>query len=233
MNLPRPTRIIFVLVLALLPFFSFAALSVVATNDRVPPLAHAEIPSAVSAAGRQDKPDLPVIYESSEQTLIDIPSETAAARSAVMADKTITNAEDIVYLVNSRQMARTRDFSDSSPAWESIISPTSSINGTAIYDFILDPSDPYHVAFAVGNTGIWRTTNLNDRWPDWQNVRSMYAITSSLPPGSFDPQASVSRIASDASRPDYFIVVLGVNTGGDESQHAWVGYTLNKGSGWS
>jgi hypothetical protein len=172
------------------------------TNAPFRSSARARISSASSTAPNLDnRPLLPVIYQLSKQTVLAVSGESAAVRPAVAASQTITNAEDILYLVNRGQMARTRIFSAITPTWESIISPTSLIGGTTIYDFILDPSDPYHTAFAVGSTGIWRTTNLNDRWPDWQNVRSIYAITSSLPLGKYDPYAIVSRVAGDVVSP--------------------------------
>ena len=207
MNLPRPTRIIVALVLALLPFFAFAALDAAASNDRVLPIASAQIPSASSPATRIDRPYLPVIYKPTSTRPAPILSMRPAALTTMSASQIITNGEDIVYLINSGQIGRTQNFSAGNPIWTSLITDGASISGTFIYDFALDPDDPYHKAWVVGTTGIWRTANLNDSTPNWTVVSSTNQITELITSkgGIVRTTFGVTHIATDASRPGNFL----------------------------
>ncbi|CAG1005510.1 tRNA nuclease WapA [Anaerolineae bacterium] len=203
-----------------------------AAAEDTPSIVGAEIPFASWARTPESGSVLPVIYKTGDAKSVLISTARTDAPSNVSSTQIITNARDIMYLVNSKQIARTRNFFDPSPYWASLISPTSPISGTTIYDFILDPQVPYYKAWIAGDTGIWRTTNLNDTWPEWQQVRSMYAITSSFPFGKSAPDTVVvSRIAGDVSKPGYYLVVLGSNT--VQYKDAWIGYTFDYGNSWS
>ncbi|CAG0954738.1 partial tRNA3(Ser)-specific nuclease WapA, partial [Anaerolineae bacterium] len=188
------------------------------------------VPTRESMLGNSPK-FLPITYKTGLARPNVSSSSPASAVPKVAASQTITNGEDIVYLSNLRQIARTQDFSSPSPQWSWL---TQTITITFISEFILDPQDPYHVAWVVGNTGIWRTTNLSATSPMWNQVRSIRDITQTLPSGSYDPNLIVSRIAADASRPGYFFVVLGSNTAPPNLPgHAWVGFTFDNGGTWS
>ncbi len=159
--------------------------------------------------------------------------EPASALPTMLSASEPANGQDVVYLVNSKQVGRTRNFSWSNPNW---ISATGAITGdmnsadnVVIRDFILDPQDPYHTAWAVGNGGIWRTTNLDSDPPTWVSIQSMYQITTAIP--SAPPTHGVARIAGDASRPGFFVVVLGYEQGAP--WHAWVGFTTDNGNNWA
>jgi len=54
----------------------------------------------------------------------------------------IGSVGDVIYVANSKQIGRTRNFSSASPTWISI---TGAFTGT-IYDFVLDPLDPFNQA---------------------------------------------------------------------------------------
>lgn len=195
--------------------------------DFNPPFIQADS-SILTASARNDQPYLPVLYRTAERTAVAARGMSTTAQSAVAASQTITNAEDIVYLVNSRQVGRTRNFSLSSPNWSSI---TGTMN-TTILDFILDPNDPYHTAWAVGSDGVWRTTNLNAEQPTWSQILTIDQITANTE--GYRPQHGVARIAADASRPGYFLLVPGYETADAPGyQDPWVGWTTDNGNSWS
>jgi RHS repeat-associated protein len=153
--------------------------------------------------------------------------------STMSTSETITNSQDIVYLVNSKQIGRTRNFSADNPNWAPVTGTlSSSIVITRILDFILDPNDPYNTAWAVGDTGIWRTTNLNDASPNWSQVLSISQILSQLSGPYPSNLRGVARITADISRPGYFFVVLGFETGAGNSYDPWVGRTFDNGQNW-
>jgi RHS repeat-associated protein len=181
------------------------------------------------------EPYLPVLYKTDTHVIVASSPTNTTGVSGIAASQTITNGEDIVYLGNSKQIGRTRDFSSISPNGPTWTPVTGTLNCTLviteILDLVLDPNDPYHVAWAVGDTGIWRTTNLNDDPPCWTQKRSMNDIFSELG-GPFPSKTrGVGRIVSDASRPGYFLVLLASEA--ETNKSTWIGWTVNDGLSWS
>jgi RHS repeat-associated protein len=181
----------------------------------------------------------PPISIANSQPLAAVPLPTISDKSSEISNSPTTsrsfipsNPQDIVYLVNSRQIGRTRNFSVGSPNWTPVTGTiTNGIVITRILDFILDPQHPYDTAWAVGDTGIWRTTNLDDDSPNWTQVRSMAQITASLQGPLPSTLRGVTRISGDASRPGYFFVVVGFEAA--SGKNSWVGWTSDNGANWS
>jgi len=174
---------------------------------------------------------LPVIYKTDTRVMVASSPANTTGVSGVAASQAITNGEDIVYLINSRQMGRTENFSDISPIWT--FTQTFTFTPT---DIILDPQDPYNTAWAAAYDGIWQTKNLNSATPSWTQVRSMAQISAEVAASGITNSPifnGVARIASDASRPQYFFVVLASavsNNGYGPS--GVVGWTSDNGNHW-
>lgn len=178
------------------------------------------------------EPYLPTIYSGGASALVASSTANVTVLPAIAASQAITNGENILYLVNSQQIARTRNFSSANPNWISLITSTAPISGSNIYDFALDPIDPYHTALAVGDTGIWRTTNLDTDPPTWVSVQSMSQIANAISmQGTACTLSGVARISADVSRPGYFFVVMGCSLWSPQS--AWVGWTTDTGNSWT
>jgi YD repeat-containing protein len=272
MSKVRSLTVVLVISLLLQPIFPLLAMSSshpveksapVAANEYLARDVVAEAPAAPVMATLPDRPYLPVIYKTGSAMSALAPNAPASVLPAVSASQVITNGEDIVYLVNHEQIGRTRNFSAISPTWSLVttmtIGPAGTLGLNKLYDFALDPNDPYHKAWAVGDTGIWRTVNLNDGVPTWQRILSTYEITTTiiaqggrLPtdfPGN-NVIKGISHIAGDVSRPGYFFVVVGNHAGctkppeGDgcpydhdpitgKDVHSYVGRTFDYGETWS
>ncbi len=136
-------------------------------------------------------------------------------------------AEDVMYVANSRQIGRTRNFSSPSPSWISI---TGAISGT-IYDFVLDPLDPYNHAWVVGTTGVWKTANLNAEAPVWTQILPMQTISETV--GPHDQFYGVARILPSPVKWGYFLITIwDDNPLGGPDQGGWIGRTFNSGETW-
>jgi YD repeat-containing protein len=262
MSKVRSLTVVLVISLLLQPIFPLLAMSSnhpveksapVAANEYLARDGVAEAPAAPVMATLPDRPYLPVIYKTGSAMSALAPNAPASMLPAVSASQVITNGEDIVYLVNHEQIGRTRNFSAISPTWSLVTTMTTGPAGTlglnAIYDFALDPSDPYHKAWAVGDTGIWKTTNLNADTPSWDLVKSTFDITTTIigQGGRLAPDSpnnpgikGISHIVGDVSRPGYFFVAVGNNGGCTEPDpitgkyaHSYVGRTFNSGETWS
>ena len=106
-------------------------------------------------------------------------SEVVQPTHSVQASSTagsLGTVGDLIYVANSKQIGRTRNFSSASPTWISI---TGALTGT-IYDFVLDPFDPFNQAWAVGTTGVWKTTNLDADAPTWTQILSKEYLSATL-----------------------------------------------------
>lgn len=77
------------------------------------------------------------------------------------------------YVMVADNIGRTRDLSQTSPQWSSVLG---SITGS-LADFILDPWDPHNRAYALASSGVWRSDNLLDSVPTWTQVLSDTDIT--------------------------------------------------------
>jgi YD repeat-containing protein len=144
---------------------------------------------------------------------------------------------DLMYVANSRQIGRARNVSGASPNW---ISVTGAYTGT-IYDFVLDPFDPYNQAWAVGTTGVWKTANLDADPPTWTQILSLQTISETLPHdiwGVCDWDCTgqrVSRILPSPNRPGYFLILItdgNIGGGCDTDEGAWTGRTFDYGATW-
>ncbi len=132
-----------------------------------------------------------------------------------------------MYVANSQHIGRTRNFSSPSPNWISI---TGAISGT-IYDFVLDPFDPYNQAWVVGTTGVWKTTNLDAAAPVWSQLLSMQTISETVDP--HDRFHGVGRILPSPVRQGYFLItVWDDNPLGGNDQGGWIGRTFDAGANW-
>jgi len=154
-------------------------------------------------------------------------SEASQQTKGVQSSSVDNSVGDVTYVANSQQIGRTRNFSSPSPNWISI---TGAITGT-IYDFILDPFDPYDQAWAVGSTGVWKTTNLDAEAPVWSQILSMQTISETV--GPHDRFHAVGRILSSPARQGFYLVtVWDDNPLGGNDQGGWIGRTFDAGATW-
>jgi len=179
-------------------------------------------------ASEQPRPHSPVIYlPVSPRSLPDNP-EAVQLTNGVYTRSSGNSVGGVMYVANSRQIGRTRNFSSPSPNWISI---TGAISGT-IFDFVVDPFDPYNQAWVVGTTGVWKTTNLDEEVPVWSQIRSMQTISETVP-GPHDGFHGVGRILPSPVRPGFYVItVWDGNPLGGNDQGGWIGRTFDAGANW-
>jgi hypothetical protein len=87
------------------------------------------------------------------------------------------------YVLVDGVLGRTRDLSASSPSWSDI---TGGITGT-LYDFVLDPWNPFQIGYVSSTTGFWKSVDLDQTVPTWTQILSKSEIEtgySSIKPGN-------------------------------------------------
>jgi hypothetical protein len=85
----------------------------------------------------------------------------------------------LVYAVWEFKLYRTRDFWETSPTWELVLSP-GDLGETQFTGFRLDPSDPINSAMLITSSKIWYTSTLNADTPTWGLVYSAALYPSHL-----------------------------------------------------
>lgn len=79
---------------------------------------------------------------------------------------------DLVYVVTTSKIARTRNFKSASPTYTDI---TGSATGT-FTAFILDPFDPNNGAYLLSTTTLYRCEDLDSATPTWTSILTAAAV---------------------------------------------------------
>lgn len=79
---------------------------------------------------------------------------------------------DLVYVVTTGKIMRTRDFLSASPTWEDI---TGAASGT-FTAFILDPWDPKNSAYLLSTATLYYCADLDSASPTWTSVLTASAV---------------------------------------------------------
>lgn len=87
-----------------------------------------------------------------------------------------TGDQNLVYVATYTRLGRSRNFLSDYPLWENV---TGSISGNII-DFLLDPYDPVNSAYALSDTAVYKTGNLNATSPTWTSKITLAAIRTEL-----------------------------------------------------
>jgi len=165
--------------------------------------------------------------------LLSIAFECLALTTAVAQN----SATGGVYLANRNQVARSRNFYESSPHWENIQGdlPIPFDDRGGIIEFVLDPFDPINRAWiALGSPdswsagSVWRTNNLDASPPIWTEVLSEADIISALGGNS----AWVKRIQASPLQPGLVYIAVAVSLGGLEKK-IHIGKSLDYGTSWT
>src|SRR3972149_3951191 len=174
---------------------------------------------------------LPIKLKEPHESYLSDTSSTSAVTieslptTSALSTGSFGDVGDLIYVANRQQIARTRNFSSASPTWISI---TAAYTGT-IYDFVLDPFDPYNQAWVVGTTGVWKTTDLDATTPTWTPVLSMQTISETL--NGHDKLESGARILPSPVRPGFFLIVIDEDHQRDDFWD-WTGRTFDHGATW-
>ena len=87
-------------------------------------------------------------------------------------DPPITGDGSLVYVCFKEVLARTRNFWDASPNWETVTVSADLPVGTFFTGFRLDPANPLQSAMIINEVAIYRTDNLDADTPTWNLVYS-------------------------------------------------------------
>lgn len=126
-----------------------------------------------------------------------------------------------VYVVTPHTIARTRDFSSSSPDWTGIAPSGTSF----LYDWILDPWHPTTTGYLTAASGIWKATNLNTTNPTWTRLLSKAEIETATGVSDFDTPA---KIIGSINQENYVIAFYNVG-----NLQLWCSYSEDGGTTWS
>lgn len=131
---------------------------------------------------------------------------------------------DIVYVMGTNYLGRTRDFGANHPTWDNVPIPAV----TRCWDFILDPWNPKNGGWLSTDQGLYKTANLDSTTPSWSQVLSKSTIESTVGRASY---ADGYKIIGSINKQNYFafFCVVGNSTDG------WIlacFYTSDNGSTW-
>lgn len=134
---------------------------------------------------------------------------------------------DIVYVMGTNHLGRTRDFGANHPTWDNVPIPTV----TRCWDFILDPWNPKNGGWLSTDQGLYRTANLDSVTPTWVHVLTKSAIESATTAVNY---RDGYKIIGSINRQNYFafFFVTDINTvsGGNR---LWCAFTVNNGTSWT
>jgi hypothetical protein len=130
---------------------------------------------------------------------------------------------DVVYVMGTNHLGRTRDFGANHPTWDNVPIPTV----TRCWDFILDPWNPKDGGWLSTDQGLYRTTNLNSTVPSWTQVLSKSAIESGTGRSNY---RSGYKIIGSINKQNYFAFFFLVDTGGQK--YLYCASTTDSGSNW-
>lgn len=130
-----------------------------------------------------------------------------------------------VYVMDDGHLIRTRDFSASSPEWVDI-SPADTED---FNDFILDSWSPKTTGYLISDSGVWKSTDLDQSMPTFDLVLSDSDMVTGISGASID---SVRYIFTSINVQDYVGVVFhGVISGSTNGiYYAW---STDGGDTWS
>ena len=133
---------------------------------------------------------------------------------------------DIVYVMGTNHLGRTRDFGASNPTWDDV--PIPSV--TRCLDFILDPWNPKNGGWLATDQGLYRTANLDSSAPSWTQVLSKSAIESALSTLNYrDGYKVVGSINKQGYFAFFFITDIDTISGG---ANLCCAYTDDNGNNW-
>jgi hypothetical protein len=132
---------------------------------------------------------------------------------------------DVVYVMGTQYLGRTRDFGSNHPTWGTVSTPAAE----RYYDFILDPWNPVNNGWLSTSDGLYRSTNLNSVSPSWSLVLSKSEIETIT---GRSPYHNGYKIIGSINKQDYFafFFLCGNNTVGVP---LYCARTLDSGSSWS
>src|SRR5690606_11331665 len=130
---------------------------------------------------------------------------------------------DIVYVMGTNHLGRTRDFNANNPTWDNV--PIPSV--TRCLDFILDPWNPKNGGWLSTDQGLYRTGSLDSSTPSWSLVLSKSTIESTIGGSNF---RDGYKIVGSINKQNYFAYFFLATVGG--AQRLYCAYTTNNGSSW-
>lgn len=129
-----------------------------------------------------------------------------------------------VYVMDAGHLIRTRNFSASSPEWVDI-SPT---DAEDFNDFILDSWAPRTTGYLISDSGVWKSTNLDQSAPTFSLVLTNAEMVTGASASSV---AEVLYIFTSINVENYAAVFFNATVGGEN--HIYCGRTTDGGDNWS
>lgn len=130
---------------------------------------------------------------------------------------------DIVYVMGTNHLGRTRDFGANHPTWDNVPIPAV----TRCWDFILDPWNPKNGGWLSTDQGLYKTANLDSTTPSWSQVLSKSAIESGTGRSNY---RSGYKVIGSINKQNYFAFFFIVDTSGQK--YLYCAATTDNGSNW-
>lgn len=130
---------------------------------------------------------------------------------------------DIVYVMGTTYLGRTRDFSSSNPVWDNVPVPTVS----RFYDFILDPWNPKNGAMLSTSNGLYYTNNLDSLIPSWSLILSVSEINSGTGRTGFE---NACKVIGSINKQGFFAYFFEMEQG---TRYLYSAVTSDYGASWT